>query len=120
MVSYGTIYRTTPPTLYLVQRSVHSVTRAEFWTLRVAEVKGGRNQGWHEITTSEEGKKCLDEKYSKEAESTEECWTILLPVCAYMGTSDLCQGVVCYTVVFGSLETHQGRRTDPVTPMTHE
>lgn len=32
---------------------------------------------------------------------------------------DLCQGLVCSTVVFGSLKTHQGRRTDPVTPITH-
>lgn len=50
----------------------------------------------------------------------EKDWTSLLPVCAYMGTSErLVSGFSLFHCGLWQLKTHQGRRTDPVTPGTH-
>lgn len=53
--------------------------------------------------------------------SMEEYWTSLLPACAYMGTSDrlVSELSLFHCGLWQLKKTHQGSRTDPVTPITH-
>lgn len=64
--------------------------------------------------------------------STEENWTGLPPACAYMGTSVRLESELTLfhcglwqrkkkkiIIIINKNKTHQGSRTDPVTPITH-
>lgn len=104
-------------TYFLVQHSTaYSVTRAKFG-------KTGRNREW----SGRESNKSRKEKEMAEQKSRveEDDWTSLLPVCVcvcvYAGTSDrLVSGLSLFHCGLWQLKTHQGRRTDPVTPNKSE